>query len=178
MKELPFLIAIVSLASSLGAPSPGATQLKQSTQSFTVIVEGSVPQATPLFGPVRESEWAPTWRPHFLHPPQGAQQEGAVFTALSGDGRERLWLMTEFDPNAGKVDYVFVSPGFTAAELKIRLAPDGARTCKVTVTYRYSALTAQGNEEVARLNSQWAEQHRIHWQRALDSLSGNRATDE
>jgi hypothetical protein len=132
-------------------------------------VNRSVPEATALFGPVRESEWAPSWKPHFLHPSEGAQTEGAVFTAVSGDGRERLWLLTGFDPNTGHVDYVFISPGFSAAELKIRVAPEGDDRCKATVTYRYSALTAKGNEEVTKANSDWAEQHRAHWQHGLDN---------
>jgi hypothetical protein len=97
---------------------------------------------------------------------------------VSGDGRERLRLLTGFDANAGQVDYVFVSLGFTAAELKIRVAPDGADKCKVTATYRYSALAPQGNQEVAKLNADWAEQHRIHWQHGLDTMSENHGIDE
>jgi len=156
----------------------GSTQLEQRTESFTVFVKGSVAETTPLFGPVRESEWAPTWKPHFLHPSGGGQAEGVLFTAVSGDGHERLWLMTRFDANAGQVDYVFISPGFTAAELKIRVAADGPDKCKVTVTYRYSALSPQGNQEVAKVNSDWAEQHRIHWQHGLDTLGENHVAHE
>lgn len=178
MRAILLLILLVWLGPAGETAVPSSTPLEQRTQSFTVTVKGSVAEATPLFGPVRESEWAPTWKPHFLHPSAGAQEEGAVFTAVSGDGKERLWLMTGFDANAGQVDYVFISPGFTAAELKIRLVSDGPERCKVTVTYRYSALSAQGNEEVAGVNSDWAEQHRRHWQHGLDTLAETRASHE
>ena len=48
--------------------------VEQRTQSFTIGLNGSVADVTPLFGPVREAEWAPDWSPRFIHPSQGAQQ--------------------------------------------------------------------------------------------------------
>jgi hypothetical protein len=178
METILFVFTMLGFSWTVGGAPLDTTQLDQRTQTFTVVVNGSVADTTPLFGPVRESEWASTWRPHFLHPSEGPQKEGAVFTAISGDGRERIWLLTGFDPNAGQIDYVFISPGFTAAELKIRVAPDSSGKCKVSVTYRYSALTPQGNQEVVRVNSDWAEEHRLHWQHSLDTLAGTHAGHE
>jgi hypothetical protein len=156
----------------LDATAVGLAQsLEQRTESFTVRVNGSVTEVTPLFGPVRESEWAPTWKPRFLHPVEGGQREGAVFTAISADGRERLWLVTNYDVENGRVEYVFMSPGFTAAHLKIAVSPDGQGKTKVAVNYRYSALSEAGNDEVRKVDSKWAEQHRAHWQSGLDQLA-------
>jgi hypothetical protein len=56
----------------------------------------------------------------------------------------------------GRLDYVVVTPMFTANEIKIRIIPDGNRRCKATITYRQSALAPKGNEEVAKLNAHWA----------------------
>jgi len=172
---MKYLICNLTLALFVGgtAVAAAAQPLEQRTASFIVHVNGSVAEVTPLFGPVREVEWAPTWKPRFLHPAAGAQREGAVFAAISADGRERLWLLTRYDVENGRVEYVFVSAGFTAAHLKIDVSPDGGEKCKVAVSYRYSALTVQGNEEVQRVDSQWAEQHRIHWQSGLDQLAHN-----
>src|SRR4029077_11762293 len=118
----------------------GAEALEQRTQSFTISLKGSVADVTPLFGPVRETEWAPSWTPRFLHPAEGAQREGAIFTSVSSTGTERLWLLTAYDVKEGRVEYVFIAPGFTANEIKIRVLPDGDRQCKATITYRHSAL--------------------------------------
>ena len=68
--------------------------VEQRAQSFTIILNGSVSDVTPLFGPVREAEWAPDWSPRFIHPAQGAQREGVVFTTSRGHGSDRLWLLT------------------------------------------------------------------------------------
>ncbi len=143
--------------------------LEQRTQSFTIVLKGSIADVTPLFGPVREAEWAPSWVPHFLHPPEGVQREGAVFTTTTSTGRERLWLLTVYDVNEGRVEYVVVTPGVTANEVKIRVIPDGDRQCNATITYRHSAIAPEGNEEVNKLDGHWAEQQRTHWETAINA---------
>lgn len=142
--------------------------VKQRAQSFTIGLNGSVADVTPLFGPVRESEWAPDWSPRFIHPVQGEQREGVVFTTTSGDGRDRLWLLTTYDLRNGRVEYVVMTPAFTASEIKIRVLSDGERHSRATITYRRSALAPEGNTEVAKLDEHWAEQQRIHWETAIN----------
>ena len=142
--------------------------VEQRTQSFTIILNGLVSAVTPLFGPVREAEWAPDWSPRFIHPVQGVQREGVVFTTSPGDGRDRLWMLTTYDVRNGRVEYVVVTPAFTANEIKIRVIPDREKHCKATITYRRSALTPEGNEEVAKLEAHWAEEQRIHWETAIN----------
>ena len=150
------------------AGEDGIATVEQRTQSFTIILNGSVSEVTPLFGPVREAEWAPDWSPRFIHPVQGVQREGVVFTTSPGDGRDRLWLLTTYDVRNGRVEYVVVTPAFTANEIKIRVIPDREKHCKATITYRRSALTPEGNEEVVKLNAHWAEEQRIHWETAIN----------
>ena len=149
-------------------------ELEQRSQSFTISLKGSIAEVTPLFGPVREAEWAPGWAPHFLHPPEAGQREGAVFTTTTKDGRERLWLLTAYDVEQGRVEYVFIAPGFTANQIKIQVTPDGDRQCKATITYRHSAIAPEGNEEVIKLDTHWAEQQRAHWEAAINAALAKR----
>src|SRR6266516_2426578 len=93
--------------------------VEQRTQSFTIILNGSVPDVKQFFVPVREAEWAPDWSPRFIHPAEGVQREGVVFTTSPGHGRDRLWLLTTYDVRNGRVEYVVVTPAFTANEIKI-----------------------------------------------------------
>jgi hypothetical protein len=144
--------------------------VQQRTQSFTIELNGSVPDVTPLFGPVREAEWAPDWSPRFIHPAQAVQREGVVFTTSHGHGRNRLWLLTTYDVRNGRLEYVVVTPASTANEIKIRVLPDGEQHCKATITYRRSALTPEGNQEVAKLDEHWAEEQRIHWKTSINEV--------
>jgi hypothetical protein len=145
-----------------------AAAVEQRTESFTIGLNGSVADVAPLFGPVREAEWAPDWSPRFIHPAQAVQREGAVFTTTTAHGRDRVWLLTTYDITNGRVEYVVMTPAFTANEIKIRVVPDGEQHCKATITYRRSALTPEGNEEVAKLDAHWAEEQRIHWEMAIN----------
>ena len=123
--------------------------VEQRTQSFTIELNGSVSDVTPFFGPVREAEWAPDWSPRFIHPAEGVQREGVVFTTSRGHGSDRLWLLTTYDARNGRVEYVVVTPAFTANEIKIRVIPDGEQHSKATITCRRSALAPEGNDEFA-----------------------------
>ncbi len=142
--------------------------LVQRTQSFTMELNGQVADVTPLFGPVREAEWSPDWSPRFMHPAHAAQREGAMFTTAGGHAKNRLWLLTTYDVGNGRVEYVVITPASTATEIKIRVIPAGHQHCKATVTYRRSALAAEANEEVSKLNAHWAKEQRIHWELAIN----------
>jgi hypothetical protein len=160
------------------AGEAGTAVVEQRTQSFTIGLNGSVADVTPLFGPVREAEWAPDWAPRFIHPAQGAQCEGVVFTTTSGHGKDRLWLLTTYDVRNGRVEYVVMTPALTANEIKIRVVADGEQHCKATVTYRRSALVPEGNEEIAKLDAHWAKEQRVHWETAInEALAKGRSHD-
>jgi hypothetical protein len=146
-----------------------APALEHREQSFSIHLNGSVAKATPFFGPVRESEWAPGWTPRFVHPSEGIQCEGAVFTTTNPDGKQRLWMLTAYDPSEGRVEYVVITAGLTANQIKIQVSRDGENRCQATITYRHTALSVAGNAEVAKLDPAWREQQRSHWENAINA---------
>jgi len=145
-----------------------AASLAQATQVFVFDLDAPAAEALPLFGPVREAEWAPGWAPHFLHPPEGGQRDGVVFTTTVGKAeRRQIWVLTEYDAAAGRVSYVVTEPGFMVTE--IRIAVVGAGTgCRATVTYRRSALDPNANAIVESLDARWAAAQGPHWAAAID----------
>ena len=66
------------------------------------------------------------------------------------------------------MEYVAITPAFTANEIKIRVVPDGEQHSKATITYRRSALAPEANDEVAKLDAHWAAQQRMHWEAAIN----------
>ena len=169
---LELSVCCVALLQSVLGGGAVAAVVEWRTQSFTIGLNGSVADVTPLFGPVREAEWAPEWSPRFIHPAQGGQEEGAVFTT-SGHSGDRLWLLTTYDATKGRVEYVVVTPSLVASEIKIRVVPDGKQHCRATIIYRRSALVPEGNEEVAKLDSNWAKEQQIHWEEAMNKALAN-----
>jgi hypothetical protein len=145
--------------------------LAQSTSTFELLLDGPAERAFPLFGPVREAEWARGWAPRFLFPKGGAQSEGTVFTTAAGHGGhgDDLWVLTEYEPAAGRIGYVVTSPGVVLAEIKIRVAPAGGDRSRATVTYRRTALSPGANEHVSGFTHQWEESQRVHWEHAINA---------
>jgi hypothetical protein len=140
--------------------------LAQEARSFTFDLPATVADATPLFGPVREREWAPEWAPRFLHPASPAQRDGAIFTTTGHTGT-RVWVVTEYDPKAGRVAYLVTDPGFLVTEITISVVASGERTSRATVSYRRSALTGRANEQVRALTIDWAAGQAHHWGAAI-----------
>jgi hypothetical protein len=147
-------------------PDPPA--LKHREQSFTIRLNGSAAEVTPLFGPVGEAEWAPGWMPDFIYPTGGKQVEGAVFTTRGHNGEHRIWILTAFDEGRGRIEYVVITSDVTVNEIKIAVVPNETAQAQATITYRYTALSLAGNQEVEKLGPAWAEQQRTHWETAIN----------
>ena len=178
MKNYLMMLAFEVLLIQAVLAGEAGTAAEQRTQSFTIRLNGSVADVTPLFGPVREAEWAPHWSPRFIYPAEAVQREGAVFTTTTAHGADRFWLLTTYDVANGRVDYVVMAPAVIANEIKIRVVPDGEQRCKATITYRRSALTLEGNEEVAKLDAHWAEEQRVHWEMAINEALAKGGIDD
>jgi hypothetical protein len=134
------------------AGRPGARRRERRSISFTV--KGKPDAVFPLFGPVRESEWDPAWQPEFIHPSDGTQShDGAVFIVRKG-GRESIWVMRRYDAKQRELEYVRVTPGYVVAEVEVSIAPAAGGQSRATVTYRYTALSDEGNTFIAH----WADE--------------------
>jgi hypothetical protein len=144
--------------------------LAHQTQSFTIYLNGATTEVAALFGPVREAEWAPSWAPHFVNPKTGAQREGVVFTTRDSKGKESSWILTEYDTKEGRVSYAFITPGFSATALRIRIRADGPGRSKVLVTYSVAALAPEANDQVNQHDTGWAQQQRHHWENAINAV--------
>jgi hypothetical protein len=129
--------------------------------------------AFPLFGPARESEWAPTWAPKWIYPPEPRQSpEGAVFTTVAPEGVS-IWVMTVFDPEKRDVEYVHLIPGHRVTEISIIVRPAGSAASVARVSYRVTALSQDGSAFVAHFAKNFPSEGQ-HWERAInDSISKN-----
>jgi hypothetical protein len=115
----------------------------------------------PLFGPVREAEWAHGWNPAMLYPSDRVQVAGSVFTT-----GKLIWILTEYDESALRLSYAVVDPGVAAEQLEIVLKLSGSAT-EATVTHRWTALSESVNSRVANWAREFPAQ-REHWEHAIN----------
>src|SRR5262245_28644521 len=115
-----------------------ADALVHTEEAFEFTADGPMAVVAPLFGADQERVWAPGWEPRFLHPSPAADAAGSVFLVGFGE-RDAVWVTTQFDLAAGRVQYVYVVPEVLATVITLRITPRGQRT-HVAVTYERTAL--------------------------------------
>jgi hypothetical protein len=130
---------------------------------FEFTVRAPMGQVAPLFGADRERAWAPGWNPAFVFPATPSDVRGMVFQVAHG-GMNAVWVNTDFDPEAGRVQYAYVIPDALVTLITIRLTPQGDTT-HVAVEYQRTALRDEAHADVQRLaerdrrsGPEWEEQ--------------------
>jgi Polyketide cyclase / dehydrase and lipid transport. len=138
----------------------------QRTASF--IVNTSIEKAFPLFGPVREKEWATGWEPEIIYSSHPEVEEHMIFKTKATTKEEDfyLWTLTQYRPKEYLVAYT-VSTSLRIWFITVACADQNQNT-KVTVTYSYTGLTEEGN----RLNKLAIEkmyaQNLKDWEEAIN----------
>lgn len=107
----------------------------------------------PLLTPLGERAWAHGWEPEMRWEPPGGGA-GTLFVTRHPGQPDTLWLLDTWEPRAGHVHYVHVTPGSDVTEVDIQLRPDGKDRSLATVRYTWTAL---GESGVALVRSKTAE---------------------
>jgi len=162
-----FFPCLLALGFSLPAGAPSTPPLRASA-AIELRLNAPADAAFPLFGPVRESEWAPTWSPQWIYPPEPRQSpDGAVFTTASPIGLS-TWVMTLYDPENRIVEYVNFMPGHRVTQISIIVRPETAATSIARVSYRVTALSSEDAATVAHFEKEFPDEA-PHWQNAVNA---------
>jgi hypothetical protein len=116
------------------------------SRTRTIVLRGTLDEVFPLFGPIREKEWAPGWDPTIIYPIGVLAEAHMVFTARShhADEAESTWMISTYDPEHGSIEYTVFAPG-RVWTIAIRCSPGQAnRTTRTEVTYTYTGVTGRG----------------------------------
>jgi hypothetical protein len=172
------ILTAMTLLASVVAPKPGEAQdvsspaMAHTHNEFKFVAQASYEQVFPLFGALKEKNWADEWDPQFVFPTPPADQLGMVFTVTHG-GTKSVWTNTAFDASSGHVQYVYVVPGALVTLIDIRLTRTGAHETPVSVVYERTALSPEADDHVAHLakgdaesGPEWAEAINGYLQRA------------
>jgi hypothetical protein len=122
----------------------------------------------PLLCPVREAEWVPGWRYRLIYSKSGFAEAGCVFITEE-NGRETTWIVTEYDPAAFRIAFVWVDPGMVTAQIRIELKPQTpASKTSAHIRYTYTGLSPDGNREVERYDGNWFRHKMQSWEAAIN----------
>ncbi len=122
----------------------------------------------PLLCPVREAEWVPGWQYRMIYSESGVAELGAVFTTPEADGAETTWLVTQYDPSAFRIGFVWVRPAMIATQLEIQLARSADNMTEADIRYTYTALSAAGEQQLKAYTTEWFTQKMCGWEAAIN----------
>jgi hypothetical protein len=122
------------------------------TRSYTFKVHLPLADAFTLFEPVGEKNWAEGFDPVFATPESSTLGDDSIFTVEAFHGgvkHQTIWLITGYDRAAALVEYRAVYPGVRVARITVRCRASAESESTVEVTYRYTGLSADGDEYIA-----------------------------
>ena len=122
----------------------------------------------PLLCPLREMDWVPEWQYRMIYSSSGVAELGCIFATPNDDGSENIWVVTEYDPTAFNIAFVWVNAGMVAAQLSIRLLAKSAQETAAYIRYTYTGLSEQGNRAVERNDQAWFQQKMDSWETAIN----------
>ncbi len=167
-----FLLFLVS--ASTGAQTQTSRDRRQAEQSITFEVHAASHEVLPLFGPVRESDWSPAWKPDFIYPSGGSNtREGTVFRTVNHDSRVSVWILQEYSEERQTVRYAVVTPEEATTEIWVKLFPVPGNRTKVRVTERRTSLRPEADESIMHF-AQHFPNEAGHWQEAIEGYLRSR----
>jgi hypothetical protein len=149
--------------------------------AFAVITEDEFMQTNPatpdkvfpLLCPVREGDWLPGWQYRLIYSDSGIAELGCVFTTPNPPGAqnqasETTWIMTEYNPSAFRIGFLWINPGAIVTEIRIQLAAGEHGTTETHIRYRYTGLSPEGNRVIEGYDQKWFEAKMQNWETAIN----------
>jgi hypothetical protein len=108
-------------------------------RSATIYLNGTIEQVFPLFGPIREKDWAHGWDPHVIYPKDTLVAKHMVFRTHEN----YTWTIVKYEPSAYLIEYLVSDPD-RLWYITVQCNSAGQQTSAV-ITYSYTGLSEEGN---------------------------------
>jgi hypothetical protein len=142
-------------------------QAERIERTASFVVNAPVDKSFPLFGPIREKEWAAGWEPSVLLSKDILIEEHMIFQTNGQEGEGNYtWAVTTFQPEKHLVEYTV----FTSERIWfIRVACEavGEKT-NATVSYAYTGLTEEGNRKNKLAIEKMYANNLNDWEKAIN----------
>jgi hypothetical protein len=140
---------------------------KRIEKSASFIVKARIENTFPLFGPIREKEWAVGWEPEVVYATHSEVEQYMIFKTPGKLPDEKYtWIVTQYRPEEYLIEYT-VSAQDRIWFITVRCKSQREYTA-VTVTYTYTGFT----EAAHQLNKQAIEKMFAHelkdWEEAVN----------
>lgn len=138
---------------------------KTVSHSGTLRVDAPPAHAFQLFTAPGETFWIDGWDPQVLRGVDGRERGSVWVTEVAGDSA--YWVVADYDPAALHARYARVAPGTRAGTVEVFARDDGTGATEVEVIYELTALTEEGNKQLAAFDSHAYARMLADWERMI-----------
>jgi hypothetical protein len=138
------------------------------TKCASIELDSSIEKVFPLFGPIREKDWAHGWDPEIIYPTAKEVEAHMIFRTKARDLSEAYytWVITKFFPEQYQIEYTVSTPNriwFIEIECSRKSSKTIAEIC-----YTYTSLTPRGTELNQEALSRMYAEGLKDWQYAIN----------
>lgn len=142
--------------------------MKHLERRHDIVLDGPIERVFPLFTPIGETLWVNGWNPEFLHPVSGETCEGTVFRTRHGE-EETLWACVDWEPAIHRARYARVTPASRFGFVEVSCREAGPGRTAASITYKFTALTPDGQSYLAGLTEDAFAGMIDGWQRSINA---------
>jgi hypothetical protein len=143
------------------------------TRQSTIRLNGTMAEVFPLFGAVREKEWAAGWNPRLVYSSTGLLDEHMVFqtrTEYPGEESDKTWVVSRYEPERAFVEYtVFSSARLYWITIHCR-EDSGNQGTVADVAYAFTALTEAGKTLIEKAADDMFAHDLKDWESAVNAF--------
>jgi len=162
-----FTFLIILMISACVSKNHTGFKSERISRSASFTIDGPIEKVFPLFGPIREMEWAEGWNLEIIFSESPEVEEHMIFQTSGGHGGEKYtWVITQFNPELHQIEYT-VSTSERIWFIRVQCESMNAQT-KATVTYTYTGLSSSGNEKNKEALAKMFSKDLADWQEAIN----------
>lgn len=147
----------------------------------TIQLNGPIEKVFPLFGPIKEMDWAPGWNPEIVYSATKVVEEHMIFRTKGRFDSEPFytWIITQYFPTQYLIEYT-VSTSERIWFIRVQCKANTAQRTTATISYTFTALTDRGNELNRISLSQMFERRLKDWEEAINHFinTGRKISDD
>lgn len=144
--------------------------MKSVSHSRSFELQHPVEKLFPLFSPEGEKSWVPGWDYENIMGSTELSEDYVFLTRDHDHGMaEAIWLVKRYEPESHLVAFYKVEPGHKVGVVTVKCSEAGEAATRVTVTYKYIALSAEGEAFVAAFDESAYESFIGEWRDLLSS---------
>ncbi len=130
-------------------------------------INGTIKEIMPLYCPVRELDWVESWDPKTVYSQSGLVEKDCIFITTHGD-KEVVWIVTDYDVEAGYVAMFYHIPEIVITKLEIQLSQENPHTTKALLTYSKTSLGVEGNKILETFTQEAYDLMMQSWEKAMN----------